>query len=354
MRDPHQAPRQEIHLPLYEPAPPPPLRARRRVSNLGLVLIAVFALAAAALTWFPTQSSSAEEAVRSFLEDVRAGDVDAALERLENPPGSPFLVPEALDSAWEIVEVAQVGYKREKDGERSASVYAEIRADDGTRLAYRYRVEFDSGEPLIDNRLISRSYTEAALEVNGVAGPAESLYLLPGVYHFYESVPPEIDMHLPPMLVLGNHFVELGGERTIDYLPEPRLEFTAEGEAAVNEALRVYLDRCMISPSESCPFYLPNSVPFVDADRSEPWRVTEYPEVAPVSWLGQGSLRLSTLAEGSVEFDLVPADSDGAEPITASCTFGADGLILSIDPDTGAFTVKREITMTTPCEWLTE
>lgn len=54
-----------------------------------------------------------------------------------------------------------------------------------------------------------------------------------------------------------------------------------------------------------------------------------------------------------MEFDVVPADAgDGAEPVTASCAFGVEDLILVIDSETGDLAVMPESPELPPCEWL--
>ncbi|WP_155830426.1 hypothetical protein [Glycomyces tenuis] len=329
--------------------------ARHGVSNLGLALIAVLIAVAAVLTWSPIQRPAAEQAVLSFLEDVHAGDVDAALERIADAPAGPFLTPEALNADWEIVEVAQVGYEHGEDGTGTARVYAEIRAGDDTRLAHRYEVVFESGEPRITDRLTGgQSYSGGIVEVNDVLGPAQEVYLLPGVYHFYGSTQPAIDMNMPSMLVLGDRFVELGGEHATGRPVAPRPELTAESEAAFTEALHEYLDACAVT-REHCSFgHVPSEHPFVEADPSEPWRIIEYPKVMLEGWLLAGGLRLRTVEPGVVEFDAVPEDSGGdAEPVALTCPLWAENLILAVDWETGDFAIEQEIVGSNTCHWLT-
>lgn len=354
MHHPHRAPRREHRLPLHEPAP----RPRRGVSNLGLALIAVLTAAlAAVLTWFPIQRPAAEAAVRSFLEEVRAGDVDAALARLEDAPSGPFLVPEALNADWEIVEVAQVGYERDEDGVRAAEVYAEIMAPDGTRLAHRYEVVFAPDGPLIADRLTEGGfYTIGVLEANGVAGPTQEARLLPGVYHFYESPPTTIaDMNMPSVLVLGGEFIELGEEHPADRLLEADPELTEEGRASVDRALRDHLDACAAEREPGCPFGpLAGEHPFTEADPSQPWRVVRYPSVAPGGGMTPQGPRVGTVETGAVEVDVVPAGAgEGAEPFTVSCVFTVNGLFLAVDWETGAIGIGSSAVEAPLCEWLT-
>ncbi len=328
------------------------------MSNLGLALIAALTAAlAAVLTWFPIQRPAAEAAVRSFLEEVRAGEVDAALARLEEAPSGPFLVPEALNADWEIVEVAQVAYERDEDGVRTAEVYAEILAYDGTRLAHRYEVVFASGEPRIADRLTEGGfYTIGVLEANGVTGPTQEARLLPGVYHFYGSPPSTVaDMNMPSALVLGDAFIELGEERPTDRLLESGPELTGEGRAALTEALRDHLDACAAERERGCPFGpLAEEHPFVEADPSEPWRVVEYPSAAPGGGMTPQGPRVGTAETGAVEFDAVPAGSGGgAEPITVRCAFTVNDLFLIVDWETGALGIGSSAVEPSPCEWLT-
>lgn len=353
-----------------EPSPP---RRYRYVHNIALAYAAVaLALVAAAVTavkWSPLHRPVAEAAVLSFLEAVRDGDVKEALSHtnqadIADPdpdPGSDegpawgatradFLVPEALDARWEIVTVAQVGFKRGvEEGRAVAQVYAEIEAYDGTRVGHRYRVAVERGKAELEGAIpIAEAWGAFEyLDMNGVRLEMDPdvgfthVHLLPGLYEFYPGLPPTVGLDDPAgMLVLGDAFLPLGGEVPEEWMPAPWPSVTQEGVNAVEAALREHYDACAADPSrEGCPFAFPE-----DPERElalapgAAWEVTVYPQVAAEQlWYEYGlGYRLQTAVPGEARVSARIVEDGRERTAMVSCPIWVDGLYARLDAEGGA------------------
>lgn len=309
-----------------EPERPPP---RLRISNAALAFTTILLLlAAGAVTiakWLPVGERTAEAAVRSFLEAVRAGDVDEALALAGEEFGNDeFLVPEALDDRWAVTEIAQVAYEDSPQGPE-AQVYAEIEAYDGTRLGHRYRVRLDDGGPVVLDGLgrTARGMDSGfiALELNGhipEPGGHSSLLILPGVYVPYESQPETLDLGVRTFLTLGDQFIELGAEKATNGFPGGWPELSETGQEALDRSVKAYLDDCAErAPVEGCPFATPPEDDRIAVPAGAAWEITAYPQVSgsyvyPSQAEGHG-FDLLTTEPGSIEVDAVVTAADGTE-----------------------------------------
>jgi hypothetical protein len=390
------------------PEPSPPNR-HRFVPNIALAYVAIaIALSAAVVTavkWSPLHRPVAESAVLSYLEAVRDGDVEGALAYTDQkdiaasadaedtsgslgssgtagpnestePSGSTdagdaaggidlggrgndpawdatrgeYLAPEALDTRWEIVTVAQVGFREHNGGNgATAEVYAEIEAYDGSRVGHRYQVTVEHGKAEIKGAVPETEAWGALdyLDMNGVRIETDpnsgftNIYILPGLYEFYPDLPPTIGIEeSSSMLVLGDAFLSLGDDAPGDWLPAPLPSVTQEGEDAVNAALRSHFDACGADPSgEGCPFGFPEDqerelVPVPGAT----WEITLYPRVSSDQlWyeLGIGySLQTAVPGEARV---LAQITEDGQERTAlVSCPVWVNGLYAHLDAEGGA------------------
>lgn len=357
-------PAAEITIDLDGEAEPERTPPRRRIPNAALAFAAALVMFAAAgvaaVKWLPDREPAAEEAVRSFLEAVRAGDVDAALAWAGETSGSEqFLVPEALDGRWDIVEVAQVAYDEEPreaisgdEPDATAEVYAEIEAYDGTRLGYRYEVSLGEGGPVIADALGHASYDVSGfreLELNGYTadlGYETHVLLFPGLYELDESQPVTLDLGLYPVLALGDQFIALGGDYASHWLPAAWPQVSATGQEVLDAAVREHLDRCASSAHvEGCPFAPPPGDDRIAIPDDASWEITAYPKVNARYTYTTGdverSFALFTLQPGSVEVEAVVTEADGDERrTTLSCGIWMDGAYADFDAD-GGVTLTR-------------
>lgn len=332
-----------------EPERPPP---RLRISNAALAFATVLLLlAAGAVTlakWLPVGERTAEEAVRSFLEAVRAGDVDEALALAGDDFGNDqFLVPQALDDRWTVAEVAQVAYEESPEGPE-AQVYAEIEAYDGTRLGHRYRVLLDADGPVILNGL---GYTVRgmdsgfiALELNGHTpepGGHSSLLILPGVYVPYESQPATMDLGISPFLTLGDQFIELGAEQATNGFPGGWPALSETGHEVLDRSVRAYLDDCAErAPVDGCPFATPPEDERIAVPAGAAWEISAYPQVGGSytyrSDVDGHGFDLLTAEPGAIEVDAVVTAADGTERQTRlSCGIWVEDVDAVFDLDGG-------------------
>ncbi|WP_205326233.1 hypothetical protein [Glycomyces sp. YM15] len=310
------------------------------------------ALAAAVITvvkWSPLHRPLAESTVAAFLEAVRDGDVEAALAYTdqEDAEGA-FLVPEALDSRWEITEVAQVEYTDDGDGIATAEVYAEIEGPDGSRIGHRYHVTIDHGDAEITGAL---NETEAwgsfdHLDLNGVEIPIdlqaepEYIMLLPGYYEFYPDMPSTMEFETEgSMLVLGDKFLSPEAGVVDDWMPSPWLLVSQEGEDEVNAALQAFLDDCAADPAaEACPFAFPH-----DPNRDlalapgTHWEVTAYPEArAERLWYEHGlGFRLDSSLPGEARAQVEITEDGETREALVSCLVWVSGLYAAFDFEAG-------------------
>ncbi|GAB3230608.1 hypothetical protein GCM10027447_25200 [Glycomyces halotolerans] len=355
MSDPQTPPHDpEIHIDLDgDPDPDPEPRRRPRIPNavlaLAAVLITLAAGSVAVWKWLPANPSSAEHVVREFLESVRGGDVDAALDMIGDVPEVDyFLVPEALDERWEIAEIAQVQYEQNpRTGSMVAKVYVEIVAHDGTRLGNRLTVLFEDGEDAVIVGGISTAefYAETLefIDVNGVVVESDepmTLRLLPGLYEFYRSAPPTLETEEPQVLALGNRSIPLGSPMPRESLSAPWPVASDHGIAALDERVREYFDACAAgSASAGCPFaYPPGTGDAVSIADDAAWTITAYPEAAVLQWnlSGGRGYELVTARPGSVEVEATLAEpGGGTRETTLSCALWVDGMYGFFDHDGG-------------------
>jgi hypothetical protein len=365
--------------PVAPEGPPPPQERRRWLGlppgreNLLLAYVAIALVLAAAVVaavkLSPLNRPLAEETVRAFLEASRDGDVDEALSytNLSEPVGG-FLRPEALDPSWRIVTVAQVDYRDDRgNGTAVAQVYAEIEADEGTRVGYRYRVGIERGRADIENALVAVD-TYAAfdhLDINGVSVPVDDetgymqVMLLPGVYEFYPDLPSTFTTdHDTRMIALGSRFASFGEETSDMWLPVPALEVTEEGKATMDAAIREYYDACAAVPSgEGCPFAFPE-----DREREVAlapgavWEVAAYPRVRAQSWMyviGEG-FGLVTIEPGEARAQVVITEDGRERTATVSCPIWTEGLSANFDFEGGATIEEGSFGAEERCRSLTE
>jgi hypothetical protein len=342
-----------------DPGPAPsPARRFPRIHNAALAYAAiVIALAAAVVTvvkWSPLHRPIAEAAVADFLEAVHEGDVEAALALTDQADAEgEFLVPEALDSRWEIRRLAQVAYEDLGDGKASAQVYAEIGVGDESVVGHRYHVMIDRGDAqIVDAMPESEAWGSLEyLDLNGVrqqidlTGAPTYILLLPGYYEFYPDLPPVLDFEGGggSMLVLGDEFLSIEDGFIDTWMPTPWIIVNEEGEDQVNAALREFYDACVLDPSiEGCPFGFPE-----DPERDvalapgEHWQVAAYPEVrAERLWYEHGAgFGLESSLPGEVRAQVQITEDGETRSALVSCPFWVYGLYAAFDGD-AAFSIE--------------
>ncbi|MQM27673.1 hypothetical protein [Glycomyces albidus] len=355
------------------PGPGGQARLRLRIPNAAMAFAAiVFALAAGAITvvkWSPIGALNAEKVVTGFLEAAQAGDIDGALAFTDQPNATgDFLVPEALDTRWSIVEVGQVEYAASaREGRYTSQVYAEIEAFDGTRIGFRYLVGIEHGKALIENALAASEAYPAFdhIDINGVSAPVDealgitNIVLLPGVYEFYPDLPSTMELESPAVaLALGSRFVLLGDDHADEWMPIAWPTVSAEGEALIDAALRDYLNVCAADPEVAgCPFGFPEDPDRdVTAAPGARWEIIAYPK-AEAEWRGFELLQgfvLVTSAPGEARITAVVTEGGETRETVVSCPIWADGLWADLDFAGGAVIARADGTTIERCGSLVE
>lgn len=366
--------RVDVELDLDREPGPEPVPPRSRIPNAAIgfaaVLIVLAAATVAGWKWLPVHTPQAETAVRAYLEAVQAGDVETALAMVGDVSGAAtdYLAPEALDSRWVINEVAQVSYSEHTlDGTTVvyAEVYVEIEAFDGTRLGGRLGVQILEGDVSVQGGMRFSFFDSEILEHFGINGLSadmghmmEEFWLLPGVYEFYEHIPSTIDVDMPPVLVLGNELIPLGGSHTLPRFPRPTIEATSEGRELVAERLREHFDTCAARPQiEGCAFALPpESEGRIALAEGAEWTITAYPEATTAPWR-HGTLghELFTAEPGRAEVPVTVTEpgGGGTHETTLSCAIWVDGIYAKFDFD-GGVTVTPHSTAADSCRSMAE
>lgn len=330
------------------------LAARRR-----LWTVAVWCAAFLIPLWLWTTPAGAGEddtspgaLVRSYLEAIRDGDVDRALDIAGvRPTGeeAAFLTPAALDRDWVVNSVSV-----EEDPFRWTTVEVVITSGAGVTATGSFDLEREGeADPWrFEDPLIRTSIRPSPLwyvEINGVTVPYQGdekaslgerwpfFLLLPGVYRFYADVPGLFDVpgDAVPMLPGSPH-------RLNDDLATVAVgPFTLEagGVERAQAALNAYIDDCTRMGDKSlagCPFGVELVLDPRDDDNYFPdyrdieWKVTKYPVVA-VGPGGDG-LALTHREAGAATFTATVLDGEESLRVEMSCPILADGLELGILP----------------------
>lgn len=340
------------------PEEPPPRRRWLGLppgrANLVLAYAAIaIALTAAAVTIVKSSSLHrpvAEAVVTEFLEAVHDGDIEKALSLTDTTdPAVAFLRPEALDSRWSIVTVAQVEYEPTDDEDRFVShVYAEIEAYEGTRVGFRYLVGVENGRAVIDYGLFGTEVYTALdhLDVNGVSVPvdpdlgATTILLLPGLYEFYPDLPSTMEFDEESrVLALGDQYLPLGESRADTWLPVPWPQVSPEGEAVIDAALQDHFDACAANPSlADCPFAFPeDSSGTVTIAPGAVWEIAAYPQIQTEWWWFEPyqGFGLTTAVPGEARVRVQITEDGEERTATVGCPIWVDGLFAFLDFEGG-------------------
>ncbi|GAB3998476.1 hypothetical protein GCM10029992_24390 [Glycomyces albus] len=175
--------------------------------------------------------------------------------------------------------------------------------------------------------------------------------LLPGLYRFFESAPPTLDLNMPPVLVLGDRILELGADAPSDELDNPRPELTDSGARQLDIALRAFIDDCARTRSQGCPLGLRQSQRGLsEADPQADWRIIDYPTAVIDDSFDSRSMQLSTTEPGIAEFDALVHGTT----ITVTCPIWVEGLAVRIGWDSGVVTVATDRGTPDPCDRFAE
>ena len=307
-------------------------RKRRRLRRWWPALVVAVLLIAAGV-FVLAYRTPPEDVLADYLEAIRSGDVDTALEYTGQADldvaSQDFLTADALRDDWTVSALHQ---RIDQDRSSAAVFDVTITAADGTRSQGRFELTDTDGEWQISQPLINVRVDGLPLdyvEFNGVTSPYDSVWLFPGAYSLFTGVS-DLVTTSPTFIAVPEN------SPTSDF--DPEVTGTDTLDTRFETVVRTWLDDCAESKTsplepEVCPLWngfdvSPN--PFVSIDGTGydveefDWTIEEYPSVHAVRDGRYFALRdvdpgLATLTGSGT-------DAGGAEiEFTASCDLKVAG-----------------------------
>jgi hypothetical protein len=315
--------------------------------RLGWVIMAIGVLLAAALLVAPWLRDSPTAVVSSYLDAVRNGDVEAAVEYANggaDGAADGLLTKSAVSDGWRVVELTETAVN-----DSEAYVDVTIEGSDGATAGGRFELfSFNESWRMTNPfALINNAGAMPFLTVNGATIQSGGSLLFPGEYRLYDNVSELVSVEPPTLLVIGDSSVHLRSQPYVEYT------VTEAGEQAAAEALEKVLVECA-EYEEAAPPACPFNAGSDDTTMAQVLG-DEY-EVDDVSWQ-LGSVPRLRLAPGTLTFSAVidrpgtmqltataiPEYSDDDKPrtITADCDIDVTGLLFTMDSD-GEFAISGE------------
>jgi hypothetical protein len=310
-------------------------RHRKAVGLIaGLVVVAVVVV----LVAVPTVSErSPEDVVQSYLDAIRSGDTQAALEIAGEPAEDDrlrFLSADALADDWTVDAVVE---RHVFDGE--ADVDVTLRAGKTTQQG-RFRVVKGDGGWRIESPFVKVDLTVGGLdlvELGGVRRPVERdettqsipLLLFPGVYELYPSLADRITFDQPLLIATPR---ETDSE-TIQFTAGYTL--TDAGAEAAQKAVNAGVDACAKQPvlgPPGCPFDVSENSAIWDLEdvTDVAWTVVAHPE-AHFARTNGGGIDLVVRKPGTVK--VTGTGLPDGVPFALTCEFGLDNLTFAVTAD---------------------
>lgn len=334
-----------------------PSRSGLAFAAIGLAVV----LSLPALFFVRVMSVAPEQVVATYLDAVRDGDVDRALDLSAWRPrgeSARFLTAEALDDGWTFTDVTETRRTDER-----ATVTARLSGADGGESATAKfdLIATDTGwslrEPFASLRFGTRSLGFA--EANGVGaetGPAAKsvAYLFfPGRYEFYSDAVEQLDLGSLDMVLAPGEDTpkpdsgQPDGSGVID-LGEPGL--TESGLKGATKAVGDHIDICAESAKlapRACPFgtirELERSLGYEYLDFEDiSWTVKKYPEIKAAAT--ENGFAVTATKPGRVVFtatgieEVFNRDTDEFEPVgehkvKVSCGMDLTSMVLLLKPE---------------------
>ncbi|HIV58569.1 MAG TPA: hypothetical protein H9902_11515 [Candidatus Stackebrandtia faecavium] len=253
-------------------------RHRRRVGVVAIVLLLVVMGGIVTARLIP----DAEGTVRSYLEAIHDGDVEAALEYVEHRPTGQearFLVPEAMSQDWSIVGVS--GPTRDGDDEVNAS----IESHGSVAHASFHADQDEKGDWYIDDPFEYVEFLGSPFEyaeVNGEVAEPGVYRVFPGAYTFRHDIDGLLSIQDTPQLMMPRH-----DSSQVPVSADADIELGDNAPDRIQEAVNTQLDACaeaLVSDPSNCPFGTSvsrhpseGSLPFTPKDLH--WTIKDYPMV---------------------------------------------------------------------------
>lgn len=317
----------------------------RHRKPVGIVVALVVVAVVATVVTVSALTPGPKDVVQSYLDAIRAGDTQAALDIAGEPEDDDrvrFLSEEALADDWSVTSVVE-----RHRGENEADVDVTITAGDTTGQGRFHLVKGDDDGWTIESPFVRVDLVLGGLDtielgdvrqpVGGDAqqGSTVSLLLFPGVYELFPSLRDRVTFDPGVLVAAPQPSVDSTSQLTATYT------LTEEGAAAANGAVAARVEECESMPGlslDGCPFsaeYDPALYPYSDVVDIT-WAVTAQPEARFVPSPG-GALRMVVRTPGTVTLSGrgLPYEPEGAapKPFTVTCEFGVDGMAVAITVD---------------------
>lgn len=248
-----------------------PRRSAKSQKQRVAGLVALVVVAGAGLFYFGTEwykGWKAERTVTSYLEAVQDGKVEEALSytgsgNIRDTIRTDFLTSDALNTAWDVLEVSAQG----KDTSSSTTDYiwvdATIGLEGGTQVSNTFRVAHDSdrgwrvGSAFAYLAFDSANY--GYLEINGHTASEtideartvpQVFALLPGIYDFYSEAQPLLEFEGDAVLLMGSENQMAGGQPLSEAAWEDldisdRLHLSDDADERYHQAIQNHVDDCV-------------------------------------------------------------------------------------------------------------
>lgn len=241
-------------------------RTRKQVAGLAvLALVVAGGLFYVGTDWY--KGWQAERTVTSYLEAIQKGDVDEALSytgTMLDEWRTDFLIPDALDTNWEVEDVSVQERDTSFSGDDYFRVEVTIGMESGAEVSNTLRVaNYDDSGWTVGSSFAylafdSRNY--GYLEINGHTADATTdgprtvprdFLLFPGVYDFYSEKDPLLEYDGDPVLIFGSESMSADGQDLGDGVMSAQLgisdhlALSDDAQGLYHQAIQDHTDECV-------------------------------------------------------------------------------------------------------------
>jgi hypothetical protein len=304
----------------------------------GLVVVAVVGTVVAV----SVAEQGPGDVVQSYLDAIRSGDTQAALE-IAGEPGDEenrlrFLSADALADDWTVDAVVERNVREDE-----ADVDVTIKAGETARQGRFHVVKGDDGWTM-ESPFVKVDLTVGDLDVvelGDVRQPVQRdettrsvpLLVFPGVYELYPGAKDRITFDPPLLVAAPGESSDATTRVTASYT------LTDAGTEAAQKAVDASVDACAaqkVAGPPGCPFDVSedSAVRRFDEVSDIAWTVVTHPEAHFATRRTGSGIELVVRRPGTVTVTGTGVSEDGARaPFTLTCEFGLDNLGIQVTLD---------------------
>lgn len=304
-----------------------------------VAVVAVAALVAGIVVVVGSGEADPEDVVAEYLDTVRSGDAEAALEHVPSSaelagPSLDLLAAKAMDAEWDFTVV-----REHSSREDFATVDVDIVAGDGTSRQGRFELERADADAewTIRNPLVQLSTSGLPLrfsEFNGAVSQDEVVWLFPGVYAPYPSLSGRVSFSASTYVAAPSATATPEGSSPgLDWEMQeefflPSFTVSQDFEAELHAQLEDWIDDCAASGDlspQDCPF----SAGAIDGEEARvggdeyrvdevEWKPIEYPAVTLAA--DEGHFHVYVTVPGEIQVSGEGESQDGVEEFRGACS----------------------------------